>query len=116
MSDANGLPSSQPGHPSASLHFWGTHGLFNKFWKKYDQLSRVSFNPLTLHTRLPSHLLASFSFERLKMVNGQPLIPVSLKYSMTDSAFIETEIDFLTAKVYKSNSGPLNDLIDSVKK
>lgn len=83
-----------------SLNLWGALGLFNKFWKKYDQLSRVSFNPITFRAMLPAHIIANFTFERLKIINGQPLFPVSIKYKMTEDDYIDTEMNFKTVKIY----------------
>lgn len=104
MSDADGLPSPPIGYPFASLHFWGTVGLFAKFWKKYDELSRVSFHQITYNLRLPARLIQSFRFDKLKIVNGQPLFPVSLKYQMQNNDYIDVEMLFKTVKLYGANS------------
>lgn len=88
------------GVPYVSLNLWGILGLFNKFWKRYDKLSRVSFNPITFRAKLPVHILANFTFERLKIINGQPLFPVSIKYKMTEDDYIDTEMNFKTVKIY----------------
>lgn len=75
--------------------------LFENFWKKYDELLRVSFHPITYNATLPAYLLHTFTFDRLKIINGQPLIPVSLKYKVTDGGMIDVEMLFKTVKKYE---------------
>ena len=50
--------------------------------------------------RLPANLLQNFTFDKLKLIDGQPLIPVSLKYEMTDQPLIKVEMLFKTVKKY----------------
>lgn len=94
-----------------SLNTWSQNGLFNKHWKEYDTLLRTSFHPITYIARLPANLLQNFTFDRLKLIEGQPLIPVSLKYEMTDQPLIKVEMLFKTVKKYglDDSSNPETD-------
>lgn len=80
--------------------------LFEKFWKRYNKRCRTSFQPITFRARIPAHILANFTFERLKIVNGQPFVPISLRYKMTDTALIDVEMDFKTTKIYGEDLDP----------
>ncbi|MDU1893024.1 MAG: hypothetical protein E6767_20295 [Dysgonomonas sp.] len=111
ISDAH-VPNYIPpeGRSYVSLHLWGEYGLFRKWWKKYDQLLRTSFCPVTFKTKLPSHVLANFTFGRLKIVNSQLFFPVSLKYTMSDEPYIETEMLFKTVKIYGDDESGLVEI------
>jgi len=89
------------GYENVSLLPWDENGLFNKFWKRRDRLCRNSFHTLTYMAKLPAYLLYSYRFERMKVINGQPLIPYSLRYNTSDDKYIEVEMLFKTAKNYE---------------
>ena len=84
-----------------SLLTWDEYGLYNTFWKQYDELLQHSFHEITYNLRLPVYLLHNFRFDRLKIIEGQPLFPVSVKYKMEDKAFADVEILFRTVKLYE---------------
>lgn len=88
------------GEPESSLLLWGESGLFARHWKNYDNLLRTSFIPITHKLKLPAYILKNFSFDKLKIINGQPMIPISLKYSTDDCELIDVEIQLLTVKAY----------------
>jgi len=92
-----------------SLLLWTENGFFNRFWKRYDELSRTSFAPNTYKARLPAYLLHSFSFERLKIINGQPMFPVALRYKTLDQEYIEVEMDLKSVKIYTGYPESGND-------
>lgn len=87
-----------------SLLLWTDDGLFNRFWKRYDQLLRNSFRTVIYKAKLPALLLHTFTFERLKVINGQLMFPVSLKYKIEEQDFIEVEMEFKTVKYYKDDN------------
>lgn len=95
---------NDPDFVPARILLWGENGLFEKYWKRYDNLCRTSFNPITYKFMLPAYLLQSFRFDRLKVINGQPLIAESMKYKPTDESLIDVEILFRTVKIYDDNS------------
>ncbi|MDR1718442.1 MAG: hypothetical protein LBS20_21605 [Prevotella sp.] len=90
-----------PDYPYSSLLLWDEKGLFNTFWKRYDELLRTSFHTITYHARIPTYILQKFRFDRLKIINGQPLIAESLKYKMSDEHMVNVEMKFRTVKVYE---------------
>ncbi|MBF0649182.1 hypothetical protein IR083_10150 [Dysgonomonas sp. GY75] len=90
-----------PDYPYSSLLLWDEKGLYNTFWKRYDQLLRTSFHSITYHARIPTYILQKFRFDRLKIINGQPLITESLKYRMSDEHMVDVEMKFRTVKVYE---------------
>ncbi|KAA6348480.1 hypothetical protein EZS27_004080 [termite gut metagenome] len=87
-----------------SLLLWDDRGLFKRFFTTYDNILRTSFHLITYHVRMPLSLLHSFRFDRLKIINNQPLLPVSLKYKLTNSDSsnsIEVEMAARTIKYYQ---------------
>lgn len=87
-------------YPFVSLYTWSKTGLYKRFWTEYDRMLQTSFHQITYLAELPASLLQNFTFDRLKLINGQPLIPVSLKYEMTDLPFVNVEMLFKTVKLY----------------
>jgi len=76
------------------------NGLFNRYWRFYDYVIRNSFHQIQYKLRIPTSELYSFQFDRLKLINGQLLFPVSYRYISTDESY--TTIDFFakTVKLY----------------
>lgn len=87
-------------YPFVSLYTWSKTGLYKRFWKEYDRMLQTSFHQITYNAELPANLLQNFSFDKLKLINGQPLIPMSLKYEMTDQPLVKVEMLFKTVKLY----------------
>lgn len=89
------------GYNYVSLLAWDENGFFEKFWKKRDYLARTSLHQITCSAKLPATLLYSFRFDRLKLVNGQPLIPSVIRHKVVDDNFVEVEIELKTVKPFE---------------
>jgi hypothetical protein len=92
-------PSQIPANIT-SLRTWDAIGLFNQYWRTYDQILRSSWHIATYKFRLPVAMLHNFRFDRLKIIDGQPLLPVSVKYKLGSGAYVAAEIQFRTIRKY----------------
>ncbi len=77
----------------------GINGLYEKFWKSFNNILQNSFQPIKLNLNLQN--MNTFKMHKGKMLNGQPLIPESIKYEISNSGIKVIEAKFRTVKLYK---------------
>lgn len=83
-----------------SLHYIGPDGIYEKFWRRMDELYRNSLMNVTAELKLPDHLKSSLSSCLPVVINGQRLLPNVLHYTLGgDEQSIEST--FLTTRSYE---------------
>jgi hypothetical protein len=85
----------------SSLLYNGENGLFEKNWKKYDDILRGSNPVLTGKINLPQTKIASLRMDRLKIIHGQPVLPLSIKYEQKNGFTEVKEMQFKCIKGYE---------------
>lgn len=85
---------------AASLYTWGDDGLFARWWKVYDGCLRDSWHTVTVKCRMPVSVLQEFRFDRMKLLNGQPMVVDKLSYVLTDEAEVDVTLVMRTTKGY----------------
>jgi len=83
-----------------NLTYHGPNGLFETFWKKFDQVLRNSWQPMIFPVNLSIYQALHWDPSKQKMLNGQPLVSEVLKYELSDDGITVTEADFRTTKLY----------------
>jgi len=78
----------------------GPAGLYETFWRKFDDVLRNSWQPMIFPVNLSIYQALHWDPAKQKMLNGQPLVCEVLKYELSDSGVNVTEADFRTTKLY----------------
>ena len=81
-----------------SLAYNGPDGLYEKFWRKYDDMLRNSMRPVTTKMLSKDTDKLNISSYKKVMINNQELLPNVIKYDVGKN--IDTECTFLTTKLY----------------
>ena len=81
-----------------SLAYNGPDGLYEKFWRKYDDMLRNSMRPVTTKMLLSDIDKLNISAHEKVIVNNQELLPNVIKYNIGKN--VPTECTFLTTKLY----------------
>ena len=87
-----------------SLQYAGNalqNGLFQKFWKSYDALLRHAFRTITCKLNMPISDFFKFSIFTPKLLDGTPVMPVSIKYNISDKGLRISEVEFKTLRLQK---------------
>ncbi len=84
-----------------SLTYYGNGGLYNRFWKKFDQIIQHSFDTLIVIPNLSPYQIMNLRMNRLKLIEGQPLIPQSIKYTVSGDRIEVVEMELRTIKLYE---------------
>jgi hypothetical protein len=84
---------------SLSLQYAGEEGVFIRFWKKYDALLRHAFRKVTCKLRMPPAEFLKFNIFTPKLLNGVPMLPVSMKYTISRKGIEISEIEFRTLRL-----------------
>jgi hypothetical protein len=82
-----------------SLQYAGEKGLFVHFWKKYDALLRHAFRKITCKLQMPLAEFLKFNIFTPKLLNGVPVLPVSMKYNITHNGVEISEVEFRTLRL-----------------
>lgn len=83
-----------------SLHYVGYNGIYEKFWRRMDELYRNSLLQVTAELKLPDHLKNSLPSCMPVVINGQRLMIDVLHYTLGgQDAPIEST--FLTTRNYE---------------
>lgn len=82
-----------------ALCYNGPDGLFEKFWRKYDNLLRNSMRDVTCQMLLSETDKLDLSAYRKVVVSNQELLPNVTKYAVGKKT--ETKCTFLTTKLYQ---------------
>jgi len=81
-----------------SLAYNGPDGLYEKFWRKYDDMLRNSMRPVTTKMLLSDIDKLNISAHEKVIINNQELLPNVIKYNIGKN--VPTECTFLTTKLY----------------
>jgi hypothetical protein len=81
-----------------TLCYNGSDGLFEKFWRKYDEIIRNSFFRVDADMLLTDVQKMSLSSYKKIIIDGQELLPDSIKYSPGINR--PEECSFLTCRLY----------------
>lgn len=81
-----------------SLAYNGPDGLFEKFWRKYDDMLRNSMRPVTTKMLLKDIDKLNISAHEKVIINNQELLPNTIKYNIGKN--VDTECTFFTTKLY----------------
>jgi hypothetical protein len=79
------------------------YDIYPRFWQQYSEILKTSFHRITYSFRLPVNKLYNFRFDRLKNVDGQALMPESLKYTLSDDEYVNVVADFRTVRPMQSD-------------
>lgn len=82
-----------------SLAYNGEDGLFEKFWRKYDDMLRNSMRPVTTKMLLKETDKLKIPAHEKVMINNQEVLPNVIKYNVGKN--VDTECTFFTTKLYK---------------
>lgn len=82
-----------------ALCYNGPDGLFERFWRKRDDLLRNSMRDVTCQMLLSETDKLSLSAHRKVVINNQELLPNVTKYTVGKKT--ETKCTFLTTKLYQ---------------
>jgi hypothetical protein len=82
-----------------SLQYAGNEGLFVRFWKSYDALLRHAFRKVTCRLQMPVAEFLKFNIFTPKLLNGTPVMPISMKYSISQTGVEISEVEFRTLRL-----------------
>ena len=83
-----------------NLVYNGPNGLFETFWKKFDNVLRNSYQPVWVPVNLSIYEAFNWDASKQKLLSGQPLISTLLKYEVSDTGITVTDAEFCTTKLY----------------
>ncbi|MDR2950138.1 MAG: hypothetical protein LBV71_13135, partial [Prevotella sp.] len=84
------------------LTFGGEHGLYETFWKEYNEVLKNSFIKLTFDLVLSELDIAAFRMNELYYIDGQPLLPELLEYTIDKNGIEANKAEFRTVRLYKN--------------
>jgi hypothetical protein len=77
-------------------------GLFQTFWKTCDSLLRHAFRTVTCKLNMPISDFLKFNISTPKLINGTPVMPVNIKYSIdSNKGLVIQEAEFKTLRLMK---------------
>jgi hypothetical protein len=82
-----------------SLQYAGNNGLFVRFWKKYDACLRHAFRKITCRLQIPLAAFLKFNIFTPKLLNGTPVLPVAMKYDISNKGLTVSEIEFRSLRL-----------------
>lgn len=82
-----------------TLAFHGSDGLFERFWRKFDDMLRNSFLEVKANLLLDDVDKVNLSEHHKVIIDGQELLPKIIKY--VPESFVIRESTFLTTKLYE---------------
>lgn len=85
---------------------WGsfdltTKSLFDKFWKKYDQVIRTSFHSISGTAQLSTTDIMNLRFDKQYLLKNQHVLPVAIQYEVTNESIEVTNLTVKITKVYE---------------
>ncbi|RHJ83555.1 hypothetical protein [Parabacteroides sp. AM08-6] len=97
-----------------SEHLWdyalcynGKNGLYEKFWRKYDDMLRNSMRPVTAKLMLSDLDKMNISAYEKVLINNQELLPDIIKYDIGKKDI--TECSFYTTRIYFPKSSAITN-------
>jgi hypothetical protein len=91
------------GQPNGNLHmvYGGEKGLFETFWKKFNDVLNNSYQPILTNFNLSVVQFQNFDIAQQKLVEGQPVIVENMKYEISDTGIKMIEANLRTTKLYE---------------
>lgn len=83
------------------LTFGGEYGLYEHFWKEYNEVLKHSFLKLTFNLHLTELDIINFRMDELITINGQLLLPEQLEYTINKNMILANKVDFRTVRLYE---------------
>jgi len=84
-----------------NIAYNGDDGLYKRHWEQYDLILKKSNDLITLkEPHLNPEEIMNFRMDCLKILNGQPLLPATLRYIVKDKEIKVSEIELYTTKLY----------------
>lgn len=85
---------------------WGTFdlttkSLYDRFWKKYDQVIRSSYHDVSGPAQLSIADVMNISFDKQYLLDNQPVLPTAIQYEVSDSGVKVSNLTVKTTKVYE---------------
>lgn len=95
------------------LRFEGSFGIHRKFYSKYSEILANSCIELSAPLNLPIHEIENYTMDEPSLLEGQPVLPILLKYEFTNNKTKVIEARFRIIKVYPNqiDEGVLNQQI-----
>ncbi len=90
-----------------ALCYNGPDGLYEKFWRKYDNMLRNSFRPVTTELLIPETLKLNLPAHEKIILNNQEVLPNVIKYYLGKKK--DTECTFLTTKLLSPISSAISE-------
>ncbi|MBK5720147.1 hypothetical protein JGH11_04600 [Dysgonomonas sp. Marseille-P4677] len=82
------------------LTFGGENGLYQRFWKDYDDVLKHSFNKLTYDLNFTVLDIINFRMDELVFIDGQYLLPEQLEYTIKEDGVRINKVEFRTVRLY----------------
>ncbi|NDV46194.1 hypothetical protein D0T49_03950 [Paludibacter sp. 221] len=91
------------GVPNGNLHlvYGGDKGLYHRFWERFDNVLRHSFQPVQTNLNLDTVDIMRYDKTQPDLIDGQPLLMESMKYEISDTGVRLIEINYRTIKKYE---------------
>lgn len=91
------------GQPNGNLHmvYGGEKGLFETFWKKFNDVLNNSYQPILTNFNLSVVQFQNFDYAQQKLIGGQPIIAENVKYEISDNGIKMIEANLRTTKLYE---------------
>lgn len=83
------------------LTFGGADGLYNHFWKEYNEVLKNSFLKLTYDINFDEKDIVDFRMDELVCIDGQLLLPELLEYTVSRAGVVVNKIEFRTVRLYE---------------
>ncbi len=94
-----------------SLQYTGENGLYWRFWRRYNSMLQRAFRKLTCSLRMPISEFLKFNIYTPKLLNGIPVLPVNMKYTIDRKGVTVKEVEFYTLRLLEPYSPENNDTI-----
>jgi len=95
---------------SLSLQYAGEEGLYMRYWRYYESLLRHAFRKITVPLRMPIDKFLDFNLFTPKLINGLPVLPVRLKYAISERGLTIPEAEFYSLRLLNHPNGLPVDL------
>ncbi|MDL2262460.1 hypothetical protein LJC11_03040 [Bacteroidales bacterium OttesenSCG-928-I21] len=84
-----------------SLSFSSEDGIYNTFYKDFDDRIKKSYIPINCPLNIPEHILSDFNMCLPIMIDGQPIWPEILDFELSDPGAEVIEFTGRTLKKYE---------------
>ncbi len=89
------------GDQTLDLNYFRDTGLYHSNWQKLDMMLQNSFHEVKVQLKLPVEKIQKLLSFQLVSIKGQPLLPESIKYEISNESIKIVEAKFRTIKSYE---------------